>query len=185
MDELFACQVIFHDVVVLCWHFSKLIFSKQSFRNSIRVSRSAPTLCCSWSGSKLFAKVISRQQKSPPARKELSNVHRKSVIQTSYAVLQQMLFEFECYMHYHICSNFICAGNAENSFSYGGGQGHSCTRWSKTIWKYAAIACVQDSIKDCTRRKNRYYYVRKTGNPSVFGEGFVSVWQTAACIKAK
>ena len=34
-------------------------------------SRSGPTFCRVWSGSKLFAKFISRQQKSQPARKEL------------------------------------------------------------------------------------------------------------------
>ena len=48
--------------------FSKLTFSKNSFGNTISVKhfrpRSGPTFCRSWSGSKLFAKVISRRQKS-------------------------------------------------------------------------------------------------------------------------
>ena len=35
-------------------------------------SRSGPTFCQCWSGSKLFVKVISRWQKSPLARKELN-----------------------------------------------------------------------------------------------------------------
>ena len=49
--------------------FSKLTFSKNSFRNTIGVSNSLdpdrnsePIFCRSWSGSKLFAKVISRRQ---------------------------------------------------------------------------------------------------------------------------
>ena len=33
--------------------------------------KSGPTFCRSWSGSKLFAKVINRRQRSPLARKEL------------------------------------------------------------------------------------------------------------------
>ena len=35
-------------------------------------SRSGPTFCWSWSDSKLFSKIISRQQKLPLASKELS-----------------------------------------------------------------------------------------------------------------
>ena len=37
-------------------------------------SRSGPTFCRSWSGSKLFAKVIIRRQKMPLARKELTHI---------------------------------------------------------------------------------------------------------------
>ena len=53
----------FHAFVVVCWLFFKINFSKNSFRNTIRLS-------CSVGGSKLFA---SWQQilKSPLARKEL------------------------------------------------------------------------------------------------------------------
>ena len=49
--------------------FKKLSFSKNSFRNTFSYqsvkhlgSRSGPTFCRSWSGSKLFAKVISWKQ---------------------------------------------------------------------------------------------------------------------------
>ena len=56
-----ACWIIFHAFVV--------IFSKDCFRNTISAkvfrSRSGLTFCHSWSGPKLklFAEVISRQQK--------------------------------------------------------------------------------------------------------------------------
>ena len=61
---------------VIYWLFSKFSISKKSFRNTISVkqfgSRSRLMLCWSWSGSKLFVKVISsRGQKSSLARKEL------------------------------------------------------------------------------------------------------------------
>ena len=54
--------------------FFKKIF--QEYHQSVKQfgSRSGPTgptFCPAWSGSKLFAKVISRQQKSPLAGKEL------------------------------------------------------------------------------------------------------------------
>ena len=71
-----------------CCHrltFSKWTFSKISFRNTISVSNGldpdqdrdsvCPDLglfCLSWSGSKLFTKVISRLLKSPLVRKELT-----------------------------------------------------------------------------------------------------------------
>ena len=46
------------------WFVSKSTFLKNSFSNIISVqqfgSRSGPTFCRAWSGSKLFAKVISR-----------------------------------------------------------------------------------------------------------------------------
>ena len=54
---------------VICWYFSKPLFSKNYFRNTTSVkhfgSRSGPTCCRSWYGSKLFAKIISRWQKAP------------------------------------------------------------------------------------------------------------------------
>ena len=37
---LFACWVIFHAFVIVCWLFSKLNFKKKSFRNIIKVSNS-------------------------------------------------------------------------------------------------------------------------------------------------
>ena len=65
----FACWVIFHALVVVCSGFSKLTFSKNSFQEhfqSVKPFGSRPwqMFCRSWSGSKLFAKVISRRQKS-------------------------------------------------------------------------------------------------------------------------
>ena len=62
--------------VVDCWLFFKINFFKKYFQDqyqSVRQLgfRSRPTFCQSWSGSKLFAKVIRSQQKSPLARKEL------------------------------------------------------------------------------------------------------------------
>ena len=53
-----------------CWLFSKLTFSKKSSRKTTWVSNGL-AFFRSRSGSKLFAKIISRQQKSPLARKEL------------------------------------------------------------------------------------------------------------------
>ena len=55
--------------------FFKLNFQKKSFRNTLSVkqfgTRSGPTKCRAWSGSKLFAKDISRRQKLSLAWKEL------------------------------------------------------------------------------------------------------------------
>ena len=51
----------------VCWFFSKSTFSKNSFKSTVTLSnrqfgsRSGPTLCRAWSGSKLFANVISRR----------------------------------------------------------------------------------------------------------------------------
>ena len=67
----------FHAFVVVCWLFSKVtFFNKKIFLeryHSVKQfgSRSRRKFCRSWF-AKLFAKVISRQQKSPLARKELS-----------------------------------------------------------------------------------------------------------------
>ena len=58
------------------WIFLKLLFFKnifQEYHQSVKQfgSRSGPTFCRFWSGSKLFAKAITRWQKSPLAGKEL------------------------------------------------------------------------------------------------------------------
>ena len=72
--KLVACWTICFFVV--CDFFFLLNFFKKSFRITISVkqfgSRSGPTFCRAWSGSKLFAKIISIRQKSPQARKELN-----------------------------------------------------------------------------------------------------------------
>ena len=62
-----ACWVIFHAFAVICWLFSKLTFFKRFFREHHQCfkwfgPRSRRTFCRSWSGPKLFAKVISRWQ---------------------------------------------------------------------------------------------------------------------------
>ena len=60
---------------VLCgFFFFKLTFFKKTFQEYHQCikqfgSRSGPTFCRGWSGSKLFAKVISRRKKSPLAGK--------------------------------------------------------------------------------------------------------------------
>ena len=59
---LFACWHYFHAFVVICQIFSKYIFSKNSFRNTIRVPSSLSSKLMfsqSWYGSKLFAKFFS------------------------------------------------------------------------------------------------------------------------------
>ena len=65
---------------VICGYFKKKnnFFQKlfQEYHQSVKQfrSRSGLTFCRVWSGSKLFAKVVSRWQKSPLAVKELMNI---------------------------------------------------------------------------------------------------------------
>ena len=71
--ELFACWVIFHAFVVVCRLLFKIIFFKKIFREHYQCvkrfgSRSGTTFCRSCSWSKLFAKFISRRQKSQSRR---------------------------------------------------------------------------------------------------------------------
>ena len=70
-----ACWVTVQAFVVICWLFLNKWFPKfiQEHYQIVKLfgSRSGPTFCRSWSGSKLFANVISRQQESPLAQKEL------------------------------------------------------------------------------------------------------------------
>ena len=65
------------------------LFNELSFRYFFREhyqsvkqvgSRSGPTFCRSWSGSKLFAKVISRRQNSSLAGKELNNLTLRETV---------------------------------------------------------------------------------------------------------
>ena len=72
--EFFACWVIFQAFVVVCRLLFFLInFCKNSYRNTFRVSNSVnPDQDCS--GSKLFAKVISRRHKSLLAKKQLKYI---------------------------------------------------------------------------------------------------------------
>ena len=69
----------FNTFVVICWLFFKINFFQAFFQEHYQsvkrsISRSGPTFCRYWSGNKLFAKVISRQQKSPLTRKEYGNL---------------------------------------------------------------------------------------------------------------
>ena len=66
----FACWVIFQAFVVFCWIFSNYFFFKKFFQQhyqSVKQFRSisGQTFCWSWSGSKLYAKVIIKRWKSP------------------------------------------------------------------------------------------------------------------------
>ena len=80
----FACCVFFM-FLLSSVDFSMNFISKFSFRNKIKNVkqvgfRSGPTFCRSWSGSKLFAKVISRRQKSSLAGKELNNLTLRETV---------------------------------------------------------------------------------------------------------
>ena len=55
-------------------------------------SRSGPTFCRAWSGSKLFSKVISRWQKSPLAGKELREIIMLSVEITNWYKFSYFIF---------------------------------------------------------------------------------------------
>ena len=62
-------RVILHDFVVLSWLFFKINLFKKLFQEHYQGvkqfgSRSGPTFCRSWSGFKLFAKVISADDTS-------------------------------------------------------------------------------------------------------------------------
>ena len=79
-------NVIFHAFVVDCRLFSKLTFSKNSFRNTFSAKWFG-----SWFGSKLFAKFINRWQKSPIAREEFIYFHNFFVCASSkVCVTEQM-----------------------------------------------------------------------------------------------
>ena len=67
--KLFACGITCSTFVVICWLFSRLIVFKKPFRKiyqSFKLfgSRSGPTFCRSWSGSKLFAKLSTDDKSS-------------------------------------------------------------------------------------------------------------------------
>ena len=64
--QLFARYVIFDDFFVICWLFFKINFSKKFFKELYQRVK----LFESWSGSKLFAKVINRRHKSLVATEE-------------------------------------------------------------------------------------------------------------------
>ena len=67
-----------HILLFGCLNFSipSALMGVKQFR-----SWSGPTLCWVWSGSNLFAKVISRQQKSPLAGKEINT---KQLVDTTF-----------------------------------------------------------------------------------------------------
>ena len=59
---------------IVYWFFFKISFKKNSFMYTVSVkqigSRTSLTFCLAWSGSRLFAKIISRRLKLPLAGKE-------------------------------------------------------------------------------------------------------------------
>ena len=68
-DFTFACWIIFETFVIICWLLIKINFFQkylQEHYQSVKwsISRSEPTFCWYWTGSKLFANCISWQEKS-------------------------------------------------------------------------------------------------------------------------
>ena len=85
---LFGCRAQLFSCFCCCLQtfFLKLAFCKKFFQQLSTLSECQtvwiqirPTFCWTWSGSKLFAKVISRQQKSQLARNELSELKLPSI----------------------------------------------------------------------------------------------------------
>ena len=94
--QLFASWLTFN-AFVICWLFSKFPFKKKIFPEHYRSvkwfgSRSGPTFCRSWSGSKLFAKVISRWQEAAK-RKEQRHIKFETLITLIY---QQIYLNKHC-----------------------------------------------------------------------------------------
>ena len=79
---------IFHALIVVCNLFSKLTFSKNSFRNTISVSnRLDPDQDRHSFSPDLGPNCLQRKQKTPLARKELS-INNNPII---WAVMQENL----------------------------------------------------------------------------------------------
>ena len=83
--------------------FFKVYFFKKFFQeNHLSIkqfgSRSRPTFSQSWSGSKLFAKVISWWEKSP-ANKERANIYLQIWI-------QQLFYFVICWYNCNLCKQF-------------------------------------------------------------------------------
>ena len=85
-DQLLDCQILLSLFLTLyyCTIFYSLDAGFFQYHPDVKQfgSRSGPTFCWAWSGSKLFAKVISRQQKSALASKELNT---KQLVDTTLA----------------------------------------------------------------------------------------------------
>ena len=81
--------------MVVCWFFSKLTFSKNSFRNTTRASNGLDPDqdCRSWSGAKLFTKVISIRKKLSLAWEELTSSPVLSVSNWQLPFLNQLYGE--------------------------------------------------------------------------------------------
>ena len=95
--------------------FSKFTFSKNSFKNTIKDgSRSEPTFCAFSSGFKLFAKVISRRQKSQLAKKELKNACQATQLgdrcnvssEPSYMSMLCFILAAKALVRMHICGGW-------------------------------------------------------------------------------
>ena len=83
-DQLLNFQILLllflHTLLLYILLFGCLIFSKPLGCQTVG-SRSGLTFCQAWSGSKLFAKIISRQQKSPVSGKRLET---KQLFETTF-----------------------------------------------------------------------------------------------------
>ena len=104
-----------------CWRlltFFKINFFNNFFQEyyqhaKLFWSRWGPTFCHSWSGSKLFAKVISRWQKLQPARKEfILGLMQEWTKMLEYAGKNFGPKNFVCFFHLlhifkHAQDNFI------------------------------------------------------------------------------
>ena len=95
LNSKIACWVIFI-AIVICWLLSKLTFIKKLFQEQYRSvtlfgSRSGPTSCGPLSGSKLFAKVISKRQKSPLASKDVKANNNRSIKMKNYLACKELI----------------------------------------------------------------------------------------------
>ena len=133
---LFACWVVFL-ASFLSADFFKTNFKKNYFRNTIKLSNSLDpdqdTFCRCSSGSKLFAKVINRQQKSLLAREELINLengsfrnrefikfqnNRHNFIENKHRCCPQHLSPLPVQYFDYFCiqkTQFLCDGKKKNT----------------------------------------------------------------------
>ena len=92
------------------WHISSLInFSKSlsGIPSECQFGyKSDPMFCRTWSGSKLFAKVVSRQQKSPLVGKELKPETKFVAVDIHFSSKMSLLtFNVNCLSIIHINKN--------------------------------------------------------------------------------
>ena len=100
--------------------FFKINFFKKFFHKHYQSvkkfgSRSGPTICWSWSGSKLFAKVISRRQKALRARNELGP-NRYEAIKVSSAA--DDILKFQIFFSIQVMLDTSCDLSARRRFKW-------------------------------------------------------------------